>query len=108
MVTIFKKEIDEFTFPKVNSTNSENSTLENSTLIYKYIKDTNKIKNSIENFSKKNNKNFTENNLKKEKGNLIEKKEKKRKKEIYLQNKFCRISRNKTNHKIQNFTKSFC
>lgn len=74
MVTIFKKEIDEFTFPKLNSTNSVNSTLENSTPIYKYIEDNNRIKNSIENFSKKNSKNFTEKNLKKEKQNLSEKK----------------------------------
>ncbi|WP_419255421.1 plasmid maintenance protein, partial [Borreliella afzelii] len=71
IVTIFKKEIDELTFPKVSSTN----TLSNTTPIYKYIEDTNKIKNSIENFSIKNNKNFTENNLKKEKQNLIEKNE---------------------------------
>lgn len=82
IVTIFKNEIDELTFPKVNSSNNA---LSNTTPIYKYIEDKNKIKNSIiENFSKKNNKNFTEINLKKEKiekqkiekENLIEKKEK--------------------------------
>lgn len=118
VVTIVKKEVDEFNFPKVNSTNSENSTPENSTLIYKYIKDSNKIKNSIENFSIKNNKNFTENNQKKEKiekqkiekennqkkekENLIEKKEKKEKMKFTYKTSFAEYQETKltTKYKI--------
>ncbi|WP_373585025.1 plasmid maintenance protein [Borreliella afzelii] len=94
IVTVFKKEIDELTAPNSNPSMSPPSM---SPLIYN-IKDTNKIKNSIENFSIKNNKNFTENNQKKEKiekqkiekennqkkekENLIEKKEKKEKENL--------------------------
>ncbi|MBB6032077.1 hypothetical protein HNR35_001080 [Borreliella spielmanii] len=72
IVTTFKKEIDELTAPNSIPSNGAPS---NGALIYKYIKDNNKIKNSIENFSEKNNKNFTENNQKKEKQNFIEKNE---------------------------------
>ncbi len=50
IVSVFKKNIDNFDFLSVDLSNSP---LSNSTLIYKYIKDNNKIKNSIESFSKK-------------------------------------------------------
>ncbi|WP_157861268.1 plasmid maintenance protein [Borreliella afzelii] len=106
IVTVFKKEIDEHTFPKVNSSNNTPS---NTTLIYN-IKDSNKIKNSIENFSIKNNKNFTENNQKKEKiekqkiekENLIEKKEKKEKMKFTYKTSFAEYQETKltTKYKI--------
>ncbi|WP_418906470.1 hypothetical protein QIA30_05170 (plasmid) [Borreliella turdi] len=60
IVTIFKKEIDEYTFP-----NSIEENLDNSELIL-HIKDNIKIKNSIEeNFFENIEKNFAEKNQKK-------------------------------------------
>ncbi|WP_233186386.1 plasmid maintenance protein [Borreliella burgdorferi] len=61
VVSIFKKEIDNFTFSR------SNSPLSNSTLIYQYIKDNHKIRNSIENFSIKKEQKSTLNTAEKDK-----------------------------------------
>ncbi|WP_215538081.1 plasmid maintenance protein [Borreliella bavariensis] len=74
IVTIFKKEIDEYTFPNSIEKNPDNAEQDSAELIL-HIKDNIKIKNSIEeNFFENIEKNFAEKNPKKEKQNLIEKK----------------------------------
>ncbi|WP_151074405.1 hypothetical protein [Borreliella turdi] len=50
MVSIFQENIDNLTFPDLDSSNSP---VLNTTLTYKYVKDAYKIKNSIKNFSEK-------------------------------------------------------
>ncbi|WP_031539308.1 hypothetical protein [Borreliella garinii] len=66
IVSIFKKGIDNFNF---SSSKLSNLPLSNSTVLYKYRKDNNKIKNSIENFSKKIKQKNTLNNANKKKKN---------------------------------------